>query len=75
MRRPPKQRVTKEQLSLKTGDLVNVTLDDGSMKRASVQSAPWQLGHGDWVVKLSGISGGYDLERCQKINMELAANQ
>lgn len=65
MGRPRKQRVTQEQLSLKEGDLVTVTLDDGTNKPTQALSEPWQLGHGDWVIKLAGISGGYALERVQ----------
>lgn len=27
-----------------------------------VQSEPWQLGHNTWVVKISGVRGGVDLD-------------
>lgn len=27
-------------------------------------SKPWQLGHGEWVVKLEGISGGVAVSHC-----------
>lgn len=29
--------------------------------RCKVQSEPWQLGSGTWVVKISGVRGGVDL--------------
>ena len=61
------RRVTEEQLAIKPGDLVEVTRDDGSKEERKAISEPWQLGHGDWVVKLEGISGGYALDRCVPI--------
>lgn len=27
-----------------------------------VESEPWQLGHGDWIVSISGIRGGVSLD-------------
>ena len=67
MKRPPQQAVTPEQLALRPGDVVEVTLDSGVRKRAQVSVAPWQLGHGGWVVCLAGRSGGFDLERVKKL--------
>jgi hypothetical protein len=63
MRRPPKQNVTAAQLALKTGDPVNLLDDFGNTKETIARSEPWQLGHGDWVIKVEGVSGGYDLSR------------
>lgn len=60
---PDEASVAPDQLALKPGDAVDVTLDDGRTERRSVKYAPWQLGDGRWVVGLSGISGGYDLGR------------
>lgn len=48
------------------GTSVVVTLDDGSQLRTTTCSEPWQLGHGDWVVKVSGIRGGYALRRVRQ---------
>lgn len=33
-----------------------ITIDD-----CVVESDPWQIGHGDWVVLISGMSGGVSL--------------
>ncbi|HNP80165.1 MAG TPA: hypothetical protein PKN47_01780 [Nitrospira sp.] len=45
------------------GTAVVVTLDDGSQLHTTTCSEPWQLGHGEWVVKVAGIGGGYALKR------------
>ena len=45
------------------GTPVHVRKDDGSILETITLSKPWQLGHGAWVVKVGGISGGYNLER------------
>ena len=29
--------------------------------RCKVESEPWQLGHGTWIVKISGVRGGVSL--------------
>lgn len=65
MKRPKKQRVTQGQLAIKTGDDILVRLDSGIRMSAKAASEPWQLGHGDWVIKVEGISGGYDLSRVE----------
>lgn len=49
--------------NLLVGSVVMVEHDDGQLHEHTVRTAPWQLGHGDWVVGLSGISGGYSLDR------------
>lgn len=67
MRRPKKQKVSQQQLGIKPGDMVEVTRDDGSKEQRKARSEPWQLEHGDWVVGLDGISGGYALDRCVPI--------
>lgn len=51
---------------LREGDWVIVTRDDGREELRRVRREPWQLGHGAWVVGLSGISSGFALERCRK---------
>lgn len=48
---------------LKVGDKVLVRMDDGNLKEFVVKYDPWQLGHGEWVVGLKGIAGGYLLSR------------
>jgi bifunctional DNA-binding transcriptional regulator/antitoxin component of YhaV-PrlF toxin-antitoxin module len=58
------RKPTREQLGLRVGDLVEVTKDDGSTEQHHVKIEPWQLGHGEYVVGLHGISGGYKLTRC-----------
>lgn len=49
------------------GTLVVVRRDDGSGLVTKTRSLPWRLGHGDWVVSVEGISGGYALERVTPI--------
>ena len=48
---------------LTNGMRVIVMLDDGSERETHTRSDPWQLGHGEWVVKLDGIAGGYSTMR------------
>jgi hypothetical protein len=48
--------------NLQVGDKVLVQDDAGNKGEYLVKQAPWMLGHGAWVVGLSGISGGYSLE-------------
>lgn len=55
---------------LKEGDEVFVRKDDGRIEKHIVRTAPWQLGHGTWVVGLSDISGGYDLRRVVSVNTQ-----
>jgi len=54
------------------GMLVDVRLDDGSVQRTTIRHVPWQLGHGQWVVGLEGISGGYDVLRVTPVAEEKA---
>lgn len=56
-----------DRLSLKIGDRVVVRHDDGRRLIHTVREEPWMLGHGVWVVSLTGISGGYSLERVERI--------
>jgi len=52
--------------ALRPGDRVVVRMDHGHPvgdMAYTVHTSPWQLGHGQWVVGLNGISGGYDLSR------------
>ena len=50
-------------LDLRPGDTVRVRDDDGNEADYVVKKSPWLLGHGKWVVGLTGISGGYSLHR------------
>ena len=42
---------------------VRVRRDDGAEMLTTLASLPWSLGHGAWVAKVVGISGGYDCAR------------
>ncbi|MCR4319755.1 MAG: hypothetical protein NUV74_05390 [Candidatus Brocadiaceae bacterium] len=44
---------------------VLVKKDDGSVVQTKTRSEAWELGHGQAVIKLEGISGGYSLDRVQ----------
>jgi hypothetical protein len=52
-----------ERLLLVPGDHVLVLDDFGVEKAWVVKYPPWQLGHGEWVIGIKGISGGYLLSR------------
>ena len=47
------------------GTPVTVTKDDGSRFETRTRSEPWALGHGQPVIKVEGITGGYMLERVE----------
>lgn len=55
-----------QRRTLQVGDRVVVRMDHvypvGDMVY-EVKYAPWQLGHGEWVIGLKGITGGYALDR------------
>lgn len=48
---------------LKPGEWVRLRDDLGNEADYEVKYAPWQLGHGEWVVGVNGITGGYALSR------------
>jgi hypothetical protein len=50
-------------IHLAPGTPVVVRLDDGKDWETTTRSSPWQLGHGEWVVLLTGKVGGYQLSR------------
>lgn len=58
-----------QKRQLQPGDRVVVRLDAHPIGDDiyEVKYAPWQLGHGAWVIGLKGISGGYDLSRVMGI--------
>ena len=64
-------RVTKAQLALKPGDMVDVTLDDGTKQCMSVKHEPTKVG-GTWVAWLNEISGCYALCRCKPLKVQPA---
>lgn len=70
---------TEERLKLIPGDCVAVLQDDGRELEQVVRSCPWQLGHGEWVVSLCGVAGGYLLSRVVRrvpyINRELTDDE
>jgi hypothetical protein len=52
-----------DRRALKAGEWVEVRHDDGTHRVHEVTRGPWALGHGAWVVGLSGVPGGYALDR------------
>ena len=60
----------RDDLTIKEGDTVQVTRDDGTKEIRAVTSDPWQLGGHTWVVMLEGISGCYQLSRCRKLKFK-----
>ena len=74
MRKPKKKLVSQALIGLRPGDMVIVTRDDGDEELRVVRTAPWKLGHGEWVVGLSGISGGFLLNRCKKTSIRPAGS-
>lgn len=52
-----------ERRNLKPGDCILLQEDQGKQSMRVVCSEPWQLGHGEWVIGLCDISGGYQLSR------------
>lgn len=60
----------KNKINIKVGSKVRVTKDDGSIFESTVKYAPWQLGHGQWVIGVNGIAGGYALERVEEVKMD-----
>ena len=56
------------------GTPVQVVRDDGSKMLTRTRSVPWQLGHGDWVVSVEGISGGYLLSRVHPVETAAATS-
>jgi len=52
-----------ERQSLIPSEWVEVLRDDGRTTHHKVKYAPWKLGHGEWVIGLEGIAGGYLLSR------------
>lgn len=51
------------RLNLNPPDEVVYQNDDDAEITTTVKYAPWQLAHGEWVIGLKGIAGGYLLSR------------
>lgn len=49
------------------GQRVIVRDDLGKETETTVRILPWMLGHGEWVVGLVGISGGYSTLRVRPL--------
>jgi hypothetical protein len=64
---------TAAKLITRIGMKVSVRKDDGFSMVTVTTSAPWQLGHGAWVVKVDGVSGGYDCARVSPVESVIAA--
>jgi hypothetical protein len=61
-RRATPERIA-EAKAWRIGQPVAVVRDDWTVTETATRSEPWQLGSGDWVIMVEGISGGYALER------------
>lgn len=65
---PDLSGVSYESLLALTKDSVVVVRDDaGNEAEYVVKQEPWRLGHGQWVIGLKGIAGGYSLDRVMRI--------
>jgi hypothetical protein len=51
---------------LKLGMAVQYEAGPGRLIVTAIRSEPWQLGHGQWVVCVEGVSGGVD---CAKVKI------
>ena len=52
---------------MKSGVKVEVTRDDGSKFITKTRSESWELGHGQEVILLEGIRGGYSMDRVKEV--------
>jgi DNA-directed RNA polymerase subunit H (RpoH/RPB5) len=62
-------RVTKRQLALKPGDMVEVLRDDGTTEVRAVHHVPTKMGGHTWVAWLEGL-GSFALCRCKPIKFD-----
>ena len=58
-------------MMIKSGTVVNVLLDDGTIWRTRTRSDPWQLASRQWVVALEERAGGYAFDRVTEAWTEL----
>ena len=47
------------------GQSIYLTEDDGSITATQTKSGAWELGSGQSVVKVTGRTGGYSLDRIE----------
>jgi hypothetical protein len=57
-----------ERRAIIPGQWVEVLRDDGRTTHHRVKYAPWRLGHGEWVIGLDGVAGGYLLSRVLRLD-------
>jgi hypothetical protein len=57
-----------QRRALIPGQWVEVLRDDGRTTHHRVVIAPWRLGHGEEVIGLDGITGGYLLSRVLRLD-------
>lgn len=55
------------------GTRVVVVRDNGDVLLTTTRSEPWRLGHGDLVVSVHGIAGGYAAWRVFVLPQEVAS--
>lgn len=67
---PYPHQPTPEQLAIREGDAVQCRRDDGTVTSHVATSDPWLMGGHTWVIKMSGISGGFALDRVRKVAVE-----
>jgi hypothetical protein len=56
------------------GHPVIVVKDDGTEFQTNTRSAAWTIGNGRAVIKISGITGGYDLARIRPMEVHAEAS-
>lgn len=52
------------------GTAVILTDDFGKEHPVVTRSVAWRLGHGDSVIKVTGRTGGYDLDRIKVLKQQ-----
>lgn len=75
-REAQRRRQAAEKSAMKLDQIgmsVIVILDDGQEMNTRLASLPWTLGCGLYVVKVEGISGGYDCARIRPAGKAVAA--
>lgn len=69
-----KQRLALSETNAKQLTLVGMRVrlfDARTDVEALTTSEPWQLGHGEWVVKVTGKSGGWSCANLEVIESEV----
>lgn len=52
---------------------VEILLDSGERRITKLTTRPWTLGHGIYVAKVEGVSGGYDCTHITPVGKAVAA--